>query len=85
MQTNTDVQALLQSDKASHYGTHGKLVMQEQAIRKANKMSDKLSRIQAIIEATEEVLQRYADKEDKTLAMATAYEHIREIMNEIQF
>ena len=59
--------------------------MQEQAIRKANKMSDKLSRIQAIIEATEEVLQRYADKEVKTIAMATAYEHIREIMNEIQF
>lgn len=45
-------------------------------------MSDKLSRIQAIIEATEEVLQRYADKEVKTIAMATAYEHIREIMNE---
>ena len=45
-------------------------------------MSDKLSHIQAIIEATEEVLQRYADKEVKTLAMATAYEHIREIMNE---
>jgi len=45
-------------------------------------MSDKLSRIQAIIEATEDVLQRYADKEDKTIAMATAYEHIREIMNE---
>ena len=59
--------------------------MQEQAIRKANKMSDKLSHIQAIIEATEEVLQRYADKEVKTIAMATAYEHIREIMNEIQF
>ena len=59
--------------------------MQEQAIRKANKMSDKLSRIQAIIEAAEEVLQRYADKEVKTIAMATAYEHIREIMNEIQF
>jgi hypothetical protein len=45
-------------------------------------MSDKLPRIQAIIEATEEVLQRYADKEVKTIAMATAYEHIREIMNE---
>lgn len=45
-------------------------------------MSDKLSRIQAIIEATEEVKQRYADKEVKTIAMATAYEHIREIMNE---
>lgn len=28
-------------------------------------MSDKLSRIQAIIEATEEVLQRYADKIEK--------------------
>ena len=45
-------------------------------------MSDKLPRIQAIIEATEDVLQRYESKEDKTLAMATAYEHIREIMNE---
>ena len=45
-------------------------------------MSDKLPRIQAIIEATEDVLQRYADKEVKTIAMATAYEHIREIMNE---
>lgn len=45
-------------------------------------MSDKLPRIQAIIEATEEVLQRYADKEVKTIAMVTAYEHIREIMNE---
>lgn len=45
-------------------------------------MSDKLPRIQAIIEATEEVLQRYADKEVKTIAMATAYEHIRGIMNE---
>lgn len=45
-------------------------------------MSDKLPRIQAIIEATEEVLQRYSDKEVKTIAMATAYEHIREIMNE---
>lgn len=45
-------------------------------------MSDKLSRIQAVIEATEDVLQRYADKEVKTIAMATAYEHIREIMNE---
>ena len=44
-------------------------------------MSDKLPRIQAIIEATEDV-QRYADKEVKTIAMATAYEHIREIMNE---
>ena len=41
--------------------------------------------IKAIIEAAEEVLQRYASKEDKTLAMVTAYEHIREIMNEIQF
>lgn len=38
--------------------------------------------IQAIIEATEEVIQRYADKEVKTIAMATAYEHIREIMKE---
>lgn len=38
--------------------------------------------IKAIIEATEDVLQRYADKEVKTIAMATAYEHIREIMNE---
>ena len=45
-------------------------------------MSDKLSHIQAIIEATEEVLQRYADKEVKTLAMATAYEHIKGVMNE---
>ena len=45
-------------------------------------MSDKLPRIQAIIEATEEVLQRYADKEVKTIAMATAYEHIRGVMNE---
>jgi len=45
-------------------------------------MSDKLPRIQAIIEATEDVLQRYEDKEVKTLAMVTAYEHIREIMNE---
>ena len=45
-------------------------------------MSDKLPRIQAIIEATEDVLQRYADKEVNTIAMATAYEHIREIMNE---
>ena len=45
-------------------------------------MSDKLSRIQAIIEATEDVLQRYADKEVKTIAMATAYEHIRGVMNE---
>lgn len=45
-------------------------------------MSDKLPRIQAIIEATEDVLQRYESKEDKTIAMATAYEHIREIMNE---
>ena len=46
-------------------------------------MSDKLPRIQAIIEATEDVLQRYADKEVKTIAMATAYEHIREITNDI--
>lgn len=38
--------------------------------------------IQAIIEATEDVLQRYADKEVKTIAMATAYEHIRGVMNE---
>ena len=38
--------------------------------------------IQAIIEATEDVLQRYESKEDKTLAMATAYEHIRGVMNE---
>ena len=45
-------------------------------------MSDKLPRIQAIIKATEDVLQRYESKEDKTLAMVTAYEHIREIMNE---
>jgi hypothetical protein len=45
-------------------------------------MSDKLSRIQAIIEATEDTIQRYADKEVKTIAMATAYEHIRGIMNE---
>ena len=45
-------------------------------------MSDKLPRIQAIIEATEEVLQRYSDKEVKTIAMATAYEHIRGVMNE---
>ena len=45
-------------------------------------MSDKLSRIQAIIEATEDVLQRYVDKEVKTIAMATAYEHIRGVMNE---
>ena len=45
-------------------------------------MSDKLPRIQAIIEATEDVLQRYADKEVKTIAMATAYEHIRGVMNE---
>ena len=45
-------------------------------------MSDKLSRIQAIIEATEDTIQRYADKEIKTIAMATAYEHIREIMND---
>ena len=82
MQTDTDVQALLQSDKASHNGTHGKLAMSQQTIRKAYKMSDKLPRIQAIIEATEEVLQRYESKEDKTLAMATAYEHIRGVMNE---
>lgn len=45
-------------------------------------MSDKLSRIQAIIEATEDVLQRYADKEVKTLAMVAAYEHIKGVMNE---
>ena len=45
-------------------------------------MSDKLPRIQAIIEATEDVLQRYADKEVKTIAMATAYEHIKGVMNE---
>ena len=45
-------------------------------------MSDKLPRIQAIIEATEDVLQRYEDKEDKTLAMVTAYKHIRGVMNE---
>lgn len=45
-------------------------------------MSDKLPRIQAIIEATEDVLQRYADKEVKTLAMVTAYEHIKGVMNE---
>lgn len=45
-------------------------------------MSDKLPRIQAIIEATEDVIQRYADKEVKTIAMATAYEHIRGVMNE---
>ena len=45
-------------------------------------MSDKLPRIQAIIEATEDTIQRYESKEDKTIAMATAYEHIREIMNE---
>ena len=45
-------------------------------------MSDKLLRIQAIIEAAEEVLQRYADKEVKTIAMATAYEHIKGVMNE---
>jgi len=45
-------------------------------------MSDKLPRIQAIIEATEDVLQRYEDKEVKTIAMATAYEHIRGVMNE---
>ena len=45
-------------------------------------MSDKLPRIQAIIKATEDVLQRYESKEDKTLAMATAYEHIRGVMNE---
>ena len=38
--------------------------------------------IKAIIEATEDVLQRYESKEDKTLAMATAYEHIRGVMNE---
>ena len=38
--------------------------------------------IKAIIEATEDVLQRYADKEVKTIAMATAYEHIRGVMNE---
>lgn len=38
--------------------------------------------IQAIIEATEDVLQRYESKEDKTLAMVTAYEHIRGVMNE---
>ncbi len=45
-------------------------------------MSDKLPRIQAIIEATEDVIQRYADKEVKTIAMATAYEHIWGVMNE---
>lgn len=45
-------------------------------------MSDKLPRIQAIIEVTEEVLQRYADKEVKTIAMTTAYEHIRELLDE---
>ena len=82
MQTDTDVQALLQSDKTNHYGAYGELVMSQQTLRKAYKMSDKLPRIQAIIEATEDVLQRYADKEVKTIAMATAYEHIREIMNE---
>lgn len=56
--------------------------MQEQTIRKAYKMSDKLLRIQAIIEAAEEVLQRYADKEVKTIAMATAYEHIKGVIDE---
>jgi hypothetical protein len=56
--------------------------MPQQTIRKADEMSDKLSRIQAIIEATEDVLQRYADKEVKTIAMATAYEHIRGVMND---
>ena len=45
-------------------------------------MSDKLLRIQAIIEAAEEVLQRYADKEVKTIAMATAYEHIKGVIDE---
>ena len=45
-------------------------------------MSDKLPRIQAIIEAAEDTIQRYASKEDKTLAMATAYEHIKGVMNE---
>ena len=45
-------------------------------------MSDKLSRIQVIIEAAEETIQRYESKEDKTLAMVTAYEHIKGVMNE---
>ena len=38
--------------------------------------------IKAIIEAAEDTIQRHESKEDKTLAMVTAYEHIREIMNE---
>ena len=45
-------------------------------------MSDKLPRIKAIIEAAEDTIQRHESKEDKTLAMVTAYEHIREIMKE---
>ena len=45
-------------------------------------MSDKLLRIKAIIEAAEDTIQRYESKEDKTLAMITAYEHIKGVMNE---
>lgn len=45
-------------------------------------MSDKLPRIQAIIEAAEDTIQRHESKEDKTLAMVTAYEHIREIIKD---
>ena len=38
--------------------------------------------IKAIIEAAEDTIQRYESKEDKTLAMVTAYEHIKGVMNE---
>ena len=40
--------------------------------------------IQAVIEAAEDEIQRYEDKEIKTIAMTTAYEHIRDIVNETE-
>jgi hypothetical protein len=56
--------------------------MSEQEIDKIKDIICNNYCIKAIIEATEDVLQRYADKEVKTIAMATAYEHIRGVMNE---
>ena len=40
--------------------------------------------IQAVIEAAKDIAQRYEGEEIKTIAMDTAIEHIRDIVNETE-
>ena len=87
MQTDTDVQALLQSDKASDNGTHGKLVMSQQTLRKAYKMSEqeheKLINAIKRKRVTEEDKERFCISDSGAGIYNMALDHVIEVIEEM--